>query len=155
MIRGEFIRADGLVIPNNVMTYGVKSIFQWALRDENYSLFMGLANCNPDPELQIEDLNEPTLATNGYDRIEIPRTTGWPVFGELNGETYYETSVYEFEASGAGFDKPINRIVLINSEDATAGQLVVALSGPLPEEVTITAATPLEDRSFKYRIYGR
>ena len=154
-MRGEFIRQDGLVIPNNITTYGVKSIFQWALRDENYDLWMGLANCNPDPELEIQDLNEPTLGVEGYARIEIPRTTGWPVFGDLNGETYYETDVFEFVATGVGFDLPINRIALINSEAATNGLLVVALSGPLPAEVTITPATPIDERSFKYRIYGR
>lgn len=155
MIRGEFIRGDGLVIPNNVTSYGVKSIFQWALRNENYDLWMGLANCNPDPELLVQNLNEPTLGVNGYVRQEVERTAGWPVFGDLNGEQYYETDVFIFEATGGDFDAAVNRIALINSEAATVGQLVVALSGPLPAEVTIGVATPEAERSFKYRIYGR
>lgn len=154
-MRGEFIRADGLVIPNNITTYGVKSIFRWALRDEDYSLHMGLANCAPDPLLQIEDLGEPTIGLNGYARQSIVRATNWPVFGELNGEQYYETSVFVFAATGPGFNVAINRLALINSAADTTGEKVVALSGPLPTELTITPATLLADRSFKYRIFGR
>lgn len=155
MIRGEFIRADGLVIPNNVTTYGVKSIFRWALRDEDYSLFLGLANCSPNVLLEIEDLNEPTIGTGGYARQAVTRTTGWPVFGQLNGEQYYETGLFVFTATGDGFDKPINRLALINSETDVTGEKVVALSGPLPAALTITTETPEADRTFKYRIYGR
>lgn len=155
MIRGEFIRADGLIIPNNVTTYGVKSIFRWALRDEDYSLHMGLANCAPNVLLQVEDLNEPTIGVGGYARQEIPRTSGWPIFGTFNGEQYYETGLFVFAATGDGFDKPINRIALINAAAETTGEKVVALSGPLPAELTILTTTPVEDRTFKYRIYGR
>lgn len=155
MIRGEFIRGDGLVIPNNVTTYGVKSIFQWALRNENYGLEMALANCNPNPLLDLADLNEPTLGVNGYARQPIARTADWPVFGELNGENYYETVVKVFTATGAGFDKPITRMALVNSSAAVNGLLVVALSAPLPAPLTILPTTPVEERSFKYRIYGR
>lgn len=155
MFRGEFIRADGLVIPNNVTTYGVKSIFRWALRDEDYSLHLGLANCAPNVLLQLESLNEPTIGVGGYDRQAIPRTTGWPVFGTFNEEQYYETSLFIFEATGDGFDKPINRLALINSASEVTGNKVVALSGPLPDELTILPSTPEADRTFKYRIYGR
>lgn len=155
MFRGEFIRADGLVIPNNVTTYGVKSFFRWALRGEDYALHMGLANCSPNALLQLESLNEPTLAVGGYARQEVVRTTDWPVFGTFNGEQYYETRVFVFEATGDGFDKPINRIVLANTPTEILGEKVVALSGPLPAEITILSTTPEEQRSFKYRIYGR
>lgn len=156
MLRGEFIRADGLVIPNNITTYGVRSIFRWAFRDVGYALHIGLANCNPDPDLLIEELNEPTLGVNGYQRQTVERgAVGWPVYGILNGEQYFETREFVFEATGAGFDKPITRLALINEADATTGKLVVALSTPLAEELTITPSTHLTHRTFKYRIYGR
>lgn len=155
MLRGEFVRADGLIIPNNVTTYGVKSFFRWALRNEDYDLHMGLANCSPNAVLQVENLNEPTLASGGYSRQPIPRTTGWPIFGLFNGEQYYESQIFVFEAEADGFDRPVNRLALINSETDVIGEKVVALSGPLPEELTIRTTTPLEARSFKYRIYGR
>lgn len=155
MLRGEFIRGDGLVIPNNVTTYGVKSFFRWALRNEDYSLHLGLANCAPNVLLQVEGLNEPTLGVGGYARQPILRATDWPVFGTFNGEQYYETRVFVLTATDDGFDKPVNRLALINSELEVTGEKVVALSGPLPAEITITPATPEEQRSFKYRIYGR
>ena len=155
-MRGEFIRADGLVIPNNITTYGVRSIFRWAFRDVGYALHIGLANCNPDPDLLIEELNEPTLGVNGYARQAITRgSVGWPVYNVLNGEQYFETKEFVFTATGAGFDKAITRLALINEADAVTGRLVVALSSPLPDELTITPATTLALRTFKYRIYGR
>lgn len=156
MLRGEFIRGDGLVIPNNITTYGIKLLMQMAFTNSGYALYMGLANCNPDPELDIADLNEPTIATHGYARQEITRdATGWPVQGLLNDEQYYETKSVVFAASGGNFDKAITRPVLINSLDATSGVLVFSLGSPYPDELLITPATDVALRTFKYRIYGR
>lgn len=155
MMRGEFIRGDGLVIPNNLMTYGVGLLFSAALVNNGYALHIGLANCNPDADLNIDQLNEPTIGVNGYARQPIPRdNTGWAVQGEFNGEKYYETKVFEFAAVGGPFDKSITRPAIINSLDATSGVLVFSLGTPV-DELTIAPATPLEQRSFKYRIYGR
>lgn len=155
MLRGEFHRGDGLVIPNNLMTYGIGILFQAALTNGGYDFHLGLANCNPDPELAIEDLNEPTIGVNGYARQPITRDSdGWAVQGEFNGEKYYETRLFVFEADGGDFDMPVTRPVIINSLDALSGQLVVALGMPIPEFV-ITPETPEEERTFKYRIYGR
>lgn len=155
MLRGEFIRGDGLVIPNNLMTFGIGLLFQAAFVDSGYDLHIGLANCNPDADLLIEDLNEPTIGVNGYARQPITRdVVGWPVQGEFNGEKYYETKVFVFAAVGGDFDQAITRPVLVNSLDATTGLLVFALGTPV-DELTITPTTPAEQRSFKYRIYGR
>lgn len=155
-MRGEFIRGDGLVIPNNITTYGVDMIFRFGLIGNSYALHMGLANCNPDPLLEASSLNEPTIGLNGYARQPIPQGAGgWPVYGQFNGESYFETAVHVFTATGIGFDKAINRLAIINSLSVTTGAIVVALSGTLPDELTITPATLLADRSFKYRIYGR
>jgi len=155
MLRGEFIRGDGLIIPNNVTTYGVKSFFRWALRNEDYALHMGLANCAPNVLLQIEALNEPTIGVGGYARKPISRGSDWQVFGTFNGEQYYETNLFVFDSIDDGYDKPINRLALINSLSEVTGEQVVALSGPLPEELTIVPTTPEVERTFKYRIYGR
>lgn len=156
MLRGEFIRGDGLVIPNNITTYGIEFLFKSALTATGYNLHMGLANCNPDPMLLVENLNEPTIGINGYTRKPITQdSVGWPSSGQLNGEQFYETKEFTFEAGGGSFDKPIIRLALINSLLADTGRLVVALSGVLPAELTIDELTPLEDRTFKYRIYGR
>lgn len=155
MFRGEFIRADGLVIPNNVMTYGVRTILKAALWNEAPAFHMALVNCNPDPDLLASNLNEPTFV-NGYARKTIARSNvGWPVFSQLNGETYFETPYFVWTAAGGNFDKPVNRLAIINHATDRIGQIVVALSGAFPAEVTITPTTPEVDRSFKYRLYSR
>jgi hypothetical protein len=134
MLRGEFIRkSDGLVIPNNVMTYGVRTILRAALRNEAITLHAALANCNPDSELAAEQLNEPTIGVNGYARQVIARSNvGWPVYSSLNGETYLETAAFVFAAAGGNFDKPVNRLAIIDHLTQTNGQIVVALSSALP-----------------------
>lgn len=155
-MRGEFIRGDGLVIPNNLMTYGIQQIFQWALTGSGYALHMGLANCNPDPNLLIQSLNEPTIGVHGYDRQAVAQNgTDWLTQGLFNNEQYYETKEFVFTATGGPFDKAINRIALINHASATTGQLVVALSSPLPAALIIDTGTNLPSRTYKYRIYGR
>lgn len=155
MLRGEFIRGDGLVIPNNIMTYGVARLFAWALAGEAYSLYMALANCNPTPTLNANALNEPTIGTNGYARQAIAQGAGWPTSGTFNGEAYLESVTKTFTATGPGFNKPIRRLALLTHPTNTAGVIVVALSAPLPAELAITPATDLTSRQFKYRIYGR
>lgn len=157
MFRGEFIRkSDGLVIPNNVMTYGIRTILKAGLRNDAINLHVALANCNPDPLLAAEQLNEPTIGVNGYARQALPRdATGWPVYSQLNGETYLETKFFVFEAVDDDFDKPVNRLAIIDHATQTNGQIVVALSGAFPTEITITPDTDEADRSFKYRLYAR
>lgn len=154
-MRGEFIRGDGLIVPNNITTYGADSIFRAALLDAGYDFYIGLANCNPDPLLDANALNEPTSGVYGYSRQAIPRdSTGWTVTSTLNGETYFESKNFVFEAGGGAFDKPINRLAIINGL-ATSGVIVVALSSPLPSPILITPDVDVSLRTFKYRIYGR
>jgi len=156
MLRGEFIRGDGLVIPNNITTYGANLVFQLALLNTGYALHMGLANCNPDLELQLEDLNEPAIGTNGYARQAITRDgTGWPVASQLNGETYFETQSFVFTPSGGNFTNTVTRPCIVNHASSVIGPEVVALGTPLPDELTFTPALDVELRTFKYRIYGR
>lgn len=155
-MRGEFIRGDGLVIPNNITTYGTEMILRWAFQDAAYALHMGLANCSPALDLAIESLNEPTIAVNGYARQALAKdNVDWLTYGTLNGESYLESKEVVFAATGGDFDKAIVRMALINSEAALTGTLVVALSNPLPAPIIITPTTPAPERTFKYRIYAR
>ena len=156
MLRGEFVRGDGLVIPNNITTYGAGQILSAAFRSDALTLHIGLANCNPHPLLNLNQLNEPTIGVNGYARQTIGQdSTDWPTIGSLSGETYFETRAFIFEPTGAGFDKPITRPVIVNHATATVGLLVVAVGSALPEEVTLLPATDVALRTFKYRIFAR
>lgn len=156
MLRGEFIRGDGLVLPNNITTYGAELILRAALQGVATTLHMALGKCNPRPDLALEDLNEPTISTNGYARQTISQDdVDWLTKGELNGEVYLETRAFLFEPTGDGFDKEITRPVIVNHATLTEGTLVVAVGSALPAAVILTPETPEEERTFKYRIYAR
>ena len=156
MLRGEFIRGDGLVVPNNITTYGVECLLRWALQGATPTLHMALANCAPAIDLDLTNLGEPVIGTNGYARQPIAQdNVDWPTFGTLNGEAYLETKEFIFTATGGNFSAAVGRIALVNSLAATTGELVVALSNPFPAELLIGPGTPVEQRTFKYRIHGR
>ena len=155
-MRGEFVRGDGLVIPNNITTYGATAILAAALRGSAIDFHIGLANCNPHPLLNLSQLNEPTIGVNGYARQTIGQDdTDWLTQGSLSGEVYFETRNFIFTPTGAGFDKPITRPVIVNHASLTVGVLVVAVGSALPAEVLLEADTPEAERTFKYRIFAR
>lgn len=156
MLRGEFVRGDGLIIPNNITTYGATTILAAALRGVAPNFHIGLANCNPHPLLNLNQLNEPTIGVNGYARQTIGQDdTDWLTVGSLSGEVYYETRNYVFAPTGAGFDKPITRPVIVNHATDIAGVTVVAVGAALAAEVTLLPATAEPLRTFKYRIFAR
>lgn len=155
-MRGEFIRGDGLVIPNNITTYGAEQILKAAFHGVALQLYIGLANCSPKPNLDANELNEPTLGLNGYARQSLsPDLDDWPTMGDLSGETYFETREFVFASGTEAYDAPITRPFLITDSSETEGQIVVAIGTSLLDEITIGPATPLVDRTFKYRIYAR
>lgn len=156
MLRGEFIRADGLVIPNNITSWGAARILRAAMLNVDSEWWVALVNVVPEQDLQIEDLNEPTIGVNGYERIEILRSiVGWPAEGTLNGEFYVESGFLTWEAVGGDFDAAVTRMAILTSETDTDGEEVVCLSGAFPAELTVTPETAEADRKFKYRIYLR
>lgn len=163
MFRGEFRCKNGLVIPNNITMYGTGIIMDFAFRGREFlegEFFrVGLCTGVFEPDLQIEDLTEPTPGLNGYVRIELDRTEeDWPEYGDVNGESYVESRELVWEADGGDFDQPINRMFIMyeytENEEGTFGN-VFALSAALPEEFVITPTTDVNDRTFTYRIYGR
>lgn len=154
MLRGEFHCGDGLVIPNNITTFGAETILAAALRNTVPTFWVGLVNGVPDPDLQIEDLEEPTF-TNGYGRIAIARSSlGWPGIGQVNGEPYLESDWLTWAATPGNFSIPIRRMMITSTQAGTTGS-VFALSAALPALVTITPATLEANRRFKYRLYLR
>ncbi len=154
MLRGEFHCANGLVIPNNITKFGAATILAAAMRNTVPAFWVGLVDGVPDPDLQLEDLTEPTF-TNGYARIAITRDgTGWPTTGEVNGEPYIESGWLTWAATGGNFSEQIRRMVIVPDDTDTTGN-VFALSAALPALLTITPTTLEADRRFKYRIYLR
>lgn len=155
-MRGEFVRGDGLVLPNNITTHGATVLLAAALRGEAPNLHIGLANCNPHPLLNLNQLNEPTIGVNGYARQTISQDdVDWLTVGNLSGEVYYETRPFVFVPTGVGFDRAITRPVITSHETDTAGLKVVAVGSALPAEVTLLPATDEALWTFKYRLYAR
>lgn len=151
-MRGEFIRGDGLMIPNNVTLAGSYGLLASAFQGIHDTRKLGLCSAVYTPDMIPGDVEEPTVGVGGYDRLTLVNNlTDWPVNAQLNNEQYVESKACVFTATGAGFDKPIQRLVLFSS----AITAVLALSGVLPAELTITTATPIELRTFKYRFYLR
>lgn len=152
---GQFQFKNGLVIPNNITTFGIQSILNMAFLDTNLDLWVGLCSAIYDPALQIENITEPTIGVNGYARQQITRdATGWPGAGTTNLQPYIESADLVWLPVGGAFDQAISRMFLCASENAVTGD-VFAISGTLNEEVTWDPDTLEEDRTLKYRIYSR
>lgn len=153
--RGEFRRSDGLVIPNNITTAGATALLAAALRNTVPTFWVGLCSAVYQPDLQIEDVVEPTIATNGYARIAVARDlTGWPSDGLVNGEVYFESLPLVWQAAGGPFDQPVTRMFICQSEAGLTGD-IIALSSSLPDDLLVDVDTLLVDRTFQYRLFAR
>lgn len=155
MLRGEFITGRGEVIPNNITVFGADSILKAAMANIAPTFWVGLCDGVASPTLQVGALQEPTIGVNGYNRIQIARSTvGWPNSGQVNNEPYIESLFLTWAAVGGNFNKQIRRLMIVPTQTGLTGN-VFALSAPLPALRTITPTTPLVDRQFRYRIYLR
>jgi hypothetical protein len=155
MLRGEFIRGDGLVTPNNLTLYGAGKLLEAALQNDALSLYMGLCTAVPAYGLRQQDIVEPTIGVNGYARQALAQdSTDWPTTGSLNNEAYIESKVLTFAASGGNFSSTFTRLFLGFSLDALTGD-IFSLGSALPAPLLITPTTLLADRQYKYRLYLR
>ena len=144
--RGEYIRQDGLTVPNQLTIAGVNSVLQAAFKhDESITWQMGLCANSPGPSYTLSSLDEPTLGVGGYERVSLPfDSTNWPVLGLVNGETYIESINCVFNLLGP-IDVPVTRLFLSNGAD------VMSISSPI-----VTAPELLDGlNSYKYRMYFR
>lgn len=155
MLRGEFRWKNGLVIPNNVTKFGCETILTTAMRDAAVTFYVGLCSAVYDPELQIEDMDEPTIGVNGYARQALARnSTDWPTLSELNDEAFLESKELVWAAVGGEFSEAITRMFITTTLAGVTGD-VFALSAALPDELIIDEDTDLADRTFTYRLYMR
>lgn len=155
MLRGEFRFQNGLIVPNNVTEAGSAAILAAALRNTDITFWVGLCSAVYEPDLLIEDVTEPTLATNGYARLAVTRDiVGWPSGGLVNGENYLESLPLVWEAVGGPFDQPVTRMFITQEESALAGD-ILALSAAMPDDLIINEDTAEPDRTFQYRLYLR
>lgn len=161
-MRGEFRFANGIILPNNVMKTGRAALLAMALQGDDSvpviaggNFYIGLCNTIPSDEVPYASLEEPTIGVEGYARQAVTRdTVGFPINGEDNGEPYIESKSLVFVPTGSGFDKPITRCFIGLEQSALTGN-IYSLSAPLPAALTLLSSTPVEDRTFTYRLYMR
>lgn len=155
MFRGEFHRADGLVIPNNVTIFGAQSILAGFARNTVPTFFVGLCSAVYEPDLTLAQIDEPTIGTNGYARIPVARDNiGWPNTGLVNDEPYIESLALVWAAVDGPFDKAVTRMFITPEEIAIVGD-IFCLSGAVPDEFIVDVDTLEADRTFKYRLFAR
>lgn len=151
MIRGEFIRGDGKVMPNNITTLGAEMLLAAALRAVTPTLYMGLCNGVFTPGMLLAAAGEPTIGTNGYARQQLVQgVMDWPTVSALNGEPYVESKAIVFAPTGAGF--AVSRCFIASA--STAGN-VLMLGSALEAQETLLPATDVALRTFRYRLYLR
>lgn len=152
-MRGEFIRGDGLVIPNNVTIFGTNKLLGMLFQQLPGTLYVGLCSGVYSPTVTTIELTEPTLGVGGYHRLEAPRgLASWPTQGTLNGESFVESADLIFVPTAAAFDEEVSRLFI---SDSAAGTGVMMLGGAFPAAVTLTPMTPIAQRTFRYRFYLR
>jgi len=154
-MRGEFKRADGLVIPNNVTRWGAQKLLDVVFNPApSFSLFMTLVRGTFDPGLLMTDLDEPTIGTNGFARVDLnPTTVGnWNPAVQVDDGASVTSKDVVFEATGGDFDEAIRRVALVDSLDSNVAN-VFCLSSPLPLDLTITPTTPAIERAFNYTLF--
>lgn len=153
-MRGQFVRGDGLIIPNNISSAGAEMILKSAFQNESYTLFAALVTGAPSKAMTLVDMTEPTVGTNGYARIPILRnSTGWPTTGELNGEVYIETQDLVWVPAGGNFDELIQRLALVGGATPDPDEPIFALSAPLADPLEMTPSLSIGLRTFKYQIF--
>lgn len=145
MIRGEYILEDGTIIPNQFTVLGMQAVVKAAFWNERRPWYMGYCAKNPGSLISMDSLLEPTIGVNGYQRqILTPDKPGWGKMGTINGETWIESRVVEFPATGP-YDQEVNRLFL------TDGDNVLSISSAFPGGLQ-TISTPTQRR---YRLFFR
>lgn len=153
-MRGEFIRADGLVIPNNVSIAGAQAVLAAAFQGAAFPMYVGLVAGAPTTTMTSADMTEPAIGTNGYARIALTQdAVGWPVIDANVNEAYVESEFMTWAAVGGDFSAAVQRLALLGTSVNSPTDPIYALSGLMPAEITIGPATDESLRKFKYRLY--
>lgn len=148
-MRGEFVLADGRVIPNNITTYGGQQVLRAAFQNAALVCYVGLCTGVFTPSLEVQDIFEPPLGVGGYSRIQLTKdATHWENFGSQNGEAWIETQDLVWTAS-ADWSAGFNRLFICFTPTSLTGA-VFCLGGVLPDDILPKLGDTF---TYKYRIY--
>ena len=154
MFKGEFVIHPGtpqeIIVPNNVMENGqfrfMEALFHQATRALT-SFDIGLFDEVPAHTADLADVSTEPSAAGGYARItRTSAVANWSLT-TVNGETYSESTIMTWTATGAAFSRAFSRLFIME----TGGE-ILAYSSPLPNPITL-----LDTQSFsaQYRLFNR
>lgn len=153
-MRGQFIRGDGLVIPNTVSIAGARMLLDAALKNIVPTFYMGLVKGVPTPGMTLGDMQEPTIGVHGYARKAIARSVaGWTTSGYVGNEAFLATDFLDFTPVGGVYDKSIQRCMLLPSTSVDPTTPVYSLSAALPAEVILDPAMDHGLLIFQYQLF--
>lgn len=137
------------IVENNIVWQGRQSFLQMLVQaistdvgvGGNY--YVGLCGYSVTADMSLANLvGEPTIGTNGYQRIAIPRNpTGWPTVDRVNGISRAVSRTSTFAASGGAIG-PFRRLFLTNASSGSSGVLY-SISGPFDADRSISAGETL------------
>lgn len=150
-MRGEFIRGDGTVIPNNVTNEGKLALLRAGFQGEESFVHMGLCQGQFAPDMTRLNVTEPATA-QGYalHSLAILDDTHWSTVALTANGAFVESRACVFEPM-ENFSVAVDRLFLClgNAVDSD----LFALSAQMPSPVFLTPTTPLALRTFRYRLY--
>lgn len=150
MVRGEYRFDTGEIVSNQFTPLGLLDVAKCALQKSyTTSWDVGFCYANIIDNLVENQLNEPTIGINGYNRVTlvVPSVGGWAGAVILGKEVYVQQlNNMAFLATGIGWDKPVNRMFIINSTTTALVSMSAALS---------TAITVVANINVKYRLWFR
>lgn len=151
---GEFARADGLVLPNQITAVFASQILGTAIFSDELEMYLGLGDAVPAQILTEADSEEPTIGVGGYARIRLG-VDKWNVPDYNADQAVLISKPAVFTATGAGFSHTIRRPMIFSSQTRQPTVKMLSVGSPLPEPLLITPTTPIEQRTFVYRLYLR
>lgn len=143
-LRGQF-KVNGGWIDNQFTLMGAESLLRSAFWRLAQTWHVGLCASIPADRLTLEDVVEPTIGLNGYNRLAVPLTqANWPNLSQSVGEVLIESRNLTFPLEGP-IDVGVNRLFI------TDGQVVIAVSTPFADNLQILS----EPYQTQYRFFFR
>lgn len=164
-MRGEYVITihkggdeddEEIIVPNTLVQEGQEKLWHALFNNDDltdvFFEFGAFAEVPVYTTLHAAQyVSEPTIGIGAYSR-QVQNPTGWTIVA-VNNEVYAESPSQVFTATGADFDKPIDRffmVLVIEEPAATTNRYLASYSSALAAPVTV-----LDTQSYtvKYRAY--
>lgn len=139
MPRGEYVINDELVIPNQFTREGLTDVMLSMFTSLDAVWQWGFCSKGFEQNQFPADIGEPTIGVGGYARKTLNvgslGAADWGASIVFDGVAMISTGNTSWTPTGAGWDKPVNRMFLYNA----AKNHIVSFSAAIPAPVFKTA----------------